>query len=64
LAKTQNRLPALILKQMVTDGDVLAVRVIGQKSALIYLADSSLKKSKYSEEAKGKIWWCKSRATF
>lgn len=42
-------------KEMVTEGDVLAVKVVGQKMALIYLSDSSLKKSKYSEEAKGKF---------
>lgn len=42
-------------KQMVLDNDVSAIKIIGQKNALVYLKDSALSKAKYEAVAKGKF---------
>ncbi len=42
-------------KQMVLDNDVTAIKIIGQKNALVYLKDSALAKAKYEAVAKGKF---------
>jgi cell division protease FtsH len=42
-------------KQMVLDNDVTAIKIIGQKNALVYLKDSALTKAKYEAVAKGKF---------
>jgi AFG3 family protein len=40
---------------MVLDNDVSAIKIIGQKNALVYLKDSALSKAKYEAVAKGKF---------
>ncbi len=42
-------------KQMVLDNDIAAIKIIGQKNALVYLKDSALTKAKYEAVAKGKF---------
>lgn len=48
-------IPFAEFKQMVMGNDVAAVKVIGQKNAMVFLKDSSLAKAQYKEVATGKF---------
>ena len=42
-------------KDMLTNNEVMAVKVVGHKNAMVYLNDSALLQSKYSEVAKSRF---------
>src|SRR5690606_35509861 len=43
------------LRQMITDNEVLAVKIVGHKKGLVYLKDSVLNDPKHNEVAKEKF---------